>query len=180
MCPWQHGGLLASRVRTLINNPLRIVRGVVAPGMTVMDVGCGMGFFTIPVARLVGPSGHVIGVDVQPQMLDGLAAHAAKAGYGNITAHQCGPQSLEVGSWEGTVDAAIIFYMLHEAPDPARLVEEVHAALKPDGTVVFAEPVVHVNKRTFDGEADLFRHAGFQVADTPRIPISRAVVWRKV
>ena len=61
-------------------DPEKVVRPFVREGMTVLEPGPGMGFFTIELARLVGPSGRVVAVDIQPKMLDGLKRRAAKAG----------------------------------------------------------------------------------------------------
>ena len=66
--------------RRLLQNPNRILRPYIKPGWTVLDVGPGMGYFTIPMARLVGDTGKVIAADVQQKMLDGLDHRAFKAG----------------------------------------------------------------------------------------------------
>jgi len=172
--------MLTMAGRKLLNNPVRIVGPYLQPGMTAMDVGCGVGFFTIPMARLVGGAGRVIAVDLQPQMLAETQASTARAGCGNITAHQCDSRTLGVAQWAGMVDFALMFYMLHEAPDPQRLIGEVCATLKPGGRVLFAEPVFHVDGRAFIRSAALFTQAGLQVVRKPGIPISRAVVFQKL
>ena len=179
ICPWQHGAFLTSPVRKLSNDPIRITKDYATAGATVMDVGCGMGFFTVPMARLVGPSGLVIAVDVQEQMLAGMQKNAAKAGCSNITPHLCNSHSLEITQWDGTVDFAVVFHMLHEAPDPQGLIGEVFTALKPGGALLFAEPILHVGKQEFEQEATLFANAGFVETTRPHIGISRAIVWRK-
>jgi len=145
-----------------------------------MDIGCGMGFFTIPLSRMVGASGRVIAVDVQPEMLAGLTNNVAKTGCDNVTVHQCESTSLDIGQWAGAVDFAIVFYMFHEAPDQPGMASELFEALKPGGTVLFAEPVMHVNKPEFEEEAGIFAQVGFVEAGRPRIPISHTIVWRKV
>jgi hypothetical protein len=76
LCPWWIGYLLASPVRRIFNNPQKILAGHVKPGMTVLEPGPGMGFFTIELARMVGGRGRVIAVDIQPKMLDGLKRKA--------------------------------------------------------------------------------------------------------
>jgi len=178
-CPWQHGPRLTNWTRRVLNDPVRITKPYVEPGQTVMDVGCGMGFFTVPMSRMVGASGRVIAVDVQPEMLDGLRKNVAKSGCANVTVHQCGPTSLDIGQWTGAVGFANVFYMFHEAPDQSGMASEIFAALKPGGTVLFAEPVMHVNKPEFEEEAGMFAQAGFAEISRPRIPISHTIVWRK-
>ncbi len=63
VCPWWLGWLLASPVRKLFHDPARIVAPHVQEGMTVLEPGPGMGFFTLELARRVGPAGRVIAVD---------------------------------------------------------------------------------------------------------------------
>ena len=179
VCPWSHRWMLTVAGRKLLNNPGRIVGPWLQPGMTAMDVGCGVGYFTVPMARIVGDTGRVIAVDVQPEMLTAMQSNADKAGCGNIVAHQCDFETLGVGEWAGAVDFAILFYMLHEPTDPARLVGEVCDTIKPGGKVLFAEPLVHVDGPQFRRNTELFTQAGLHQISAPRIPISRAVVLQK-
>jgi len=74
VCPWWLGYLLASPIRRLLHNPTRILTPFVRPGMTVLEPGPGMGYFTLELARLVGTSGRVVAVDVQPKMIGGFGA----------------------------------------------------------------------------------------------------------
>ncbi len=65
VCPAELAGSLDNRMRRLLQNPLKILRPYVQEGMTALDVGCGPGFFTLPMAQLVGSSGRVIAADLQ-------------------------------------------------------------------------------------------------------------------
>ena len=69
VCPWWVGYLIASPLRKLGENPDTILAPLVEPGMTTVDIGCAMGFFSLPLARMVGGSGRVVCVDVQERML---------------------------------------------------------------------------------------------------------------
>jgi ubiquinone/menaquinone biosynthesis C-methylase UbiE len=80
VCPVRYAGLLTGWVRRLINRPKRILRPHVATGDTVVDLGCGPGFFTLPLAELVGPEGRVVAVDVQEGMLEIVRTRAEAAG----------------------------------------------------------------------------------------------------
>src|SRR5690349_7070283 len=80
VCPWWLGYLLASPIRRILHNPVQLLGGIIREGMTVLEPGPGMGYFTLEIARLAGKSGRVIAVDIQPRMLDGLRRRAAKAG----------------------------------------------------------------------------------------------------
>ena len=80
VCPWWLGYLLASPLRRIVNNPRTLLAPYVSLGMTVLEPDPGMGFYTLELASLVGPSGKVGAVDVQPKMIQGLKRRAAKAG----------------------------------------------------------------------------------------------------
>ena len=80
VCPWWVGYFLASPLRRLVHNPSTILRPFVSEGMTVFEPGPGMGYFTMELARLVGRSGRVVAIDVQPNMLAELRRRAGRAG----------------------------------------------------------------------------------------------------
>ena len=80
ICPPWIGYLLVNPLRKLLENPNKMLSPYVQPGMTVLEPGPGMGFFTLPLARMVGPAGRVIVLEVQRKMLDGLERRARKAG----------------------------------------------------------------------------------------------------
>lgn len=172
--------MLAGKVRRLLHNPGWMIKPYLSEGMTVMDIGCGMGFFTVPMANMVGAYGRVIAVDIQQEMLDGMVRHAGKEGVANrIEPHLCGADSLYIGKWSGAVDFILVFMMLHEVPDQERMIRELYSALKPGGRLLFAEPVVHVGKETYDGELSRMKAAGFRVQAASKIPICRSALLEK-
>jgi ubiquinone/menaquinone biosynthesis C-methylase UbiE len=172
--------MLAGPVRGLFHSPYRIIKPYLSEGMTVMDVGCGMGFFTVPMAKMVGRTGRVIAVDIQRQMLAGMVRYAGRETVADrIEPHLCGADSLRVERWNGTVDFVLVFMMLHEVSDQERMIREMHSALKPGGRLLFAEPVIHVGKKTYDGELSGMKAAGLRVATVPKIPICRAALLEK-
>ena len=77
ICPWWLCPTFDNPLRRLIQDPDRILAGLVQPGETALDIGCGMGYFSIPLARLIGPEGSVICVDLQEQMLAGVRRRGA-------------------------------------------------------------------------------------------------------
>lgn len=79
VCPWWLGYLLVSPLRKLLQNPEKVIEPYVHAGMTVVEIGPGMGFFTLEIAKKVGALGRVITIDIQPQMLERLAQRAEKA-----------------------------------------------------------------------------------------------------
>ena len=97
VCPWWGGYFIDNPIRRLFHNPEKIVSPYVKAGMTAMDVGCGMGFCSIAMAKIVGDSGQVIAIDVQQKMLDVLRQRAAKAGVaGRMLFHKCEQNRLGV------------------------------------------------------------------------------------
>ena len=178
VCPWWGGYFIDNPLRRLIHNPEKIVGPYVQPGMTVMDVGCGMGFCSIAMVKLVGNQGRVIAVDLQQKMLDVLWRRAEKAGVADrIQLHKCEQDRLGV---ETLVDFALAFMMVHEVPDQRRLLEEIYGCLKPGGKLLVAEPKIHVPGKAFGRTVALAGEAGFEVVEEPRVHGCRAVVLEKV
>ena len=141
VCPIWIGYLLLCPFRGFAHDPAKILGPHVREGMTVLDAGCAMGFFSLPLARMVGPSGKVLCVDIQKKMLSKLESRAVKAGLSDrVRPLLASEQSLGLQDWEGQVDFALAFAVLHEVPDPARTVGEIHAALKPGASLLVAEP----------------------------------------
>ena len=118
VCPWWLGYLLASPLRRLLQDPVEIVKPYAEEGMTVLDVGCGMGFFSLPLANLVGEKGRVVCIDLQEKMIKGLLTRAKKAGLTDrIDARVCSQSSLGVSDLAGKIDFALAFALVHEVPD---------------------------------------------------------------
>jgi 2-polyprenyl-3-methyl-5-hydroxy-6-metoxy-1,4-benzoquinol methylase len=175
VCPWWLGYLIDNPLRRWIHNPEKIIGPYVGPGMTVLDVGCGMGLFSIAAARLVGNQGRVIAVDLQQKMLDTLRRRAEKAGMAHrIEARRCEADHLGV---ETAADFALAFAMVHEVPDTKRLLAEIRACLKPSGRLLVAEPRLHVSADTFQRMLEIAAETGFQALEQPPVPRCRAVVF---
>jgi ubiquinone/menaquinone biosynthesis C-methylase UbiE len=177
VCPWWGGYFIDNPLRRLIHDPRKILGPYVMSGMTVMDVGCGMGLFSIAMADIVGDGGLVIAVDLQQEMLDVLRYRAQRAGVAyRIQFHKCERDSLSV---DIQADFALAFMMLHEVPDPRRLLGEIRACLKPRGKLLMAEPKIHVSAKTFAREVAIAEEVGLRPAAEPRVHGCRAVVLEK-
>jgi ubiquinone/menaquinone biosynthesis C-methylase UbiE len=162
VCPWYLGYFLASPIRRLFERPEALLAPFVRPGMVVLEPGCGMGYFTLPMARLVGPTGRVVCVDLQPQMLAALRRRARRAGLSDrIETTTCGPDDLGVSGWAGRVDLAVAIHMLHEVPDVDRLLRQLHEVLRPGGTLFIREPRGHVTDAAFEATITKAEAAGF-------------------
>jgi SAM-dependent methyltransferase len=141
ICPWWLGYLLASPVRRLMYDPAKVLAPYVREGMTVLEPGPGMGFFTLELARRVGPSGRVVAVDVQSRMVEGLKRRAARAGLlERVDARLAARDSMGVTDLAGTVDFALAFALVHELPAADPFFIEVAEALKPGACLLLAEP----------------------------------------
>lgn len=176
VCPPWIGWFLASPIRKLAQNPDRILGPHVEPGMTALDVGCAMGFFSLPLARLVGPEGRVVCVDIQEPMIRSLTRRATRAGLQDrIDARVCNGD-LGVDDLAGRVDFALAFAMVHEASDPAGLMRDLAAALAPGGRLLIAEPPGHVSAEHFEGSLRLAQEAGLGVVRRPTIARSHAAL----
>ena len=164
-------------LRRLLHKPEIIFKDYLAQGMTAVDIGCGMGYFSIGMAEIVGPGGHVISVDIQQQMLNVVLSRARKAGVADrIQLHKCGEDTLGLSV---QADFVLTFWMVHEVPDSKKLVEQIHALLRPTGRYLITEPCIHVGTSRFKEICDLVLRSGFHVIDQPRIAMSRACVFEK-
>ena len=144
VCPWWGGYFIDNPLRRLFHNPEKIVGPYVQPGMTVMDVGCGMGFCSLAMAKIVGNSGLVIAVDLQQKMLDVLRQRAEKAGVADrIQLHKCEQDRLGA---DAQADFALAFMTVHEVPDQRRLLGEIHACFNPPQKLVVRGVYQHVCK----------------------------------
>jgi SAM-dependent methyltransferase len=180
VCPWWVGYLLASPLRRIVQDPSRILPPHVQTGMKVLEPGPGMGFFTLELARLVGPEGRVIAVDVQPRMIAGLQRRARKAGLlDRIDARVVQPTSMALDDVEGTIDFVFAFAAVHEMPAPAQFFAEAAHALKPGAPLLLVEPAGHIGDAEFAEEVAAATQAGFSIANRPSLRGGHAAILRK-
>ncbi len=177
VCPWWLAYTFDNPVRRLFHKQDTIFTSYLEQGMTAIDIGCGMGYFSIGMAHIVGAGGRVISVDIQQQMLDVVMKRAGKAGVADrIQPHKCREDSLALSA---RADFVLTFWMVHEVPDIRRLMKEIHTLIKPKGKYLLAEPVIHVGAARFEEISALVLQAGFHVIDRPRIAMSRTCVFEK-
>jgi ubiquinone/menaquinone biosynthesis C-methylase UbiE len=148
--------------------------------MRVLEPGSGMGFFTLDLARLVGTSGRVIAVDVQPKMLDRLKRRAAKLGLlDRLESRVASAHSMGITDLRGSIDFTLAFAVVHEFPDAFRFFADVSAASKTGASLLLAEPTGHVKASEFDSELKAASETGFSLIDRPSIRGSQAALLRK-
>jgi len=145
--------------------------------MNVLDVGCGMGFFSLPAARLAGETGRVVCVDLQEKMIKGLIRRAEKAGLTDrIDARISRKNSLMINDIAGKIDFALAFALIHEVPDKDRLLLEIGNTLKQAGKLLIAEPKTHVSKTDFDKSVAIAQSVGFEVISDLKIRLSYVIL----
>jgi ubiquinone/menaquinone biosynthesis C-methylase UbiE len=181
VCPWWLGYFLLNPFRKRGQNPHAILSPYVREGMTVLEPGPGMGFFTPELAQLVGSSGSVVCVDVQPKMIDKLKQRLAKLGLnGRVDTRVASTDSMGLTDLHDTVEFILAFAVVHEVCDHSRFFAEVADASKPGARLLLAEPRGHVKDSTFDAELRAAAKAGFVVVDRPDIRRSHAALLKKV
>ena len=180
VCPPIVGYLLLNPLRKLLENPNEIVGPFVEPGMTVLEPGPGMGYYSLPLAQMVGPSGKVVVVDIQEKMLAKLGSRAAKAGLeARIETRLAKGASLGVDDLAGMVDFTAAIHVVHELPDQEVFFNEVYAALKPGGRLLMIEPPGHVKEKDFAKTILLALGAGFELDEKASLPRGRSAVLVK-
>jgi ubiquinone/menaquinone biosynthesis C-methylase UbiE len=177
VCPVEIAGSLDNRFRRWFQNPQKILRPYIREGMTVLDIGCGPGFFSIDMAKLVGQSGRVIAADLQEGMLRRLRDKIQGTDLEErILLHQC--QADKIGISE-PVDFALVFYMVHEVPHQEDFLKEIGARLKPKGRVLIVEPPFHVSRVAFEAMIQKAGAAGLALVERPKVLFSKTAVFKK-
>jgi ubiquinone/menaquinone biosynthesis C-methylase UbiE len=174
ICPVELSGTLDNRLRRWFQNPRKILNPYIEEGMTVLDLGCGPGFFSIDMAQMVGKSGRVIACDLQEGMLQKLRVKIQGTELeGRITVHKCDKNKLGLSE---NVDFVLLFYMVHEIPNQEAFFKEIAAILSPNGQVLIVEPPFHVSKAAFEETIRTARRAGLTPTHSPKIFLSKTVV----
>jgi len=180
VCPVWVGYLLASPVRKLFQNPEKMLAPYVEDGMKVLDIGCAMGFFSLPLAQMIGSNGKVICVDVQEKMIKSLEKRAQKAGLANrIETRVCHHKSLGLDDLKEKFDFAFASAVVHEVPDVHAFFSQVYETIKPAGTFFVVEPKGHVSEKDFGITVSIAEQNGFNVIDSPRVGRSHTVLLGK-
>lgn len=163
--------------RKLIHNPYKILHPYIKKGNTVLDIGPGIGYFTIPMARMVGAKGRVIAVDIQREMLSAIRKRAKRAGMlSRVSLHLASSDSLGV---KAKADFILAFWMVHEVPDKKLFFSQVYSLLKKSGSFLVAEPKMHVSKKEVEQIINYARKAGFSIDKSPDIFLSHSVLFFK-
>jgi ubiquinone/menaquinone biosynthesis C-methylase UbiE len=174
VCPVEYAGSLDNFFRRLVHKPRKILEPYISKGMTVLDLGCGPGYFTGELAKMVGEGGRVIAADLQQGMLEKVKKRISTADLENkVEIHIC--QSDRIGI-SGKVDFVLAFWMVHEVPDQQRMFEELKSLLNPGGRIWIIEPKIHVTEKVFNKMVTKLESAGLEVIESPKVSLSRSVL----
>lgn len=166
--------MLDNKFRKLFQNPQKILRPYIKEGMVVLDLGCGPGFFSIEIAKLLNQSGTVICADLQDGMLDSVRQKIKGSDNENLfLLHKCNGDAINVSL---SVDFVLAFYMIHEVPDQVRLFEELKSILTSQGQILIIEPKFHVSRESFNAMIDTLNAIGFEVIENPKVFFSRSIL----
>jgi ubiquinone/menaquinone biosynthesis C-methylase UbiE len=174
VCPWWFCYAFDNPVRKLFHDPYEMLSPYVKQGFTVIDIGPGMGYFTIPLLKLVGKDGTVIAVDIQEKMLAVLKRRAIKAGVdANLITQLSQPNDFGL---KEKADFILVFWMLHEVADKVKFLKDVKKLMKRTACVLIVEPRLHVTKAAFDRTIQMAEESGLKIRAYPAISLSRAIL----
>jgi ubiquinone/menaquinone biosynthesis C-methylase UbiE len=165
---------LNSRVRKILQNPRKILRKYIKPGMKVLDFGCGPGMFALAMVDL---GAEVIAADLQQEMLDMLKGNIVNTRYQKkIKIVKCDKENINI---EDKVDFILVFYVAHEVKNKDKMFAQLNKILKDGKKMYIAEPAFHVSKNDFEEELEIAEKQGFRIIKRPKMIVSRAAVLEK-
>lgn len=174
VCSVEKAGGLDNSLRRVLQNPRKILEPHIKKEMIVLDLGCGPGFFSVEIAKILTDFGKVIAADLQNGMLDRLSEKIKGTELEKrITLHKC--QNDCIGVTEN-FDFVLAFYMIHEVPDQEKMFRELKSILKPEGKIYIIEPKFHVRKKEFEDMMKKLMKLGFEIIERPKVFFSRTVL----
>lgn len=167
VCSVEHAGSLDNSLRRIFQNPRKILSPYLQEGLTVLEPGCGPGFFTLDIAKLVGENGKVIAADLQEGMLNIIKGKIEGSELEHrIVLHKC--EQDKIGVTE-KVDFVLLFYMVHEVADKKSFFTEISALLKTNGKLLIVEPPIHVSKAAFEDSLEIAKSCGLKIISRPKM-----------
>jgi ubiquinone/menaquinone biosynthesis C-methylase UbiE len=166
-CPYSWRWMLDNLPRRVVH-PLRsTVDGFhIDKGQTVLELGPGCGYFSVEVARRVGPEGRVVCVDIQPEMIEALRRRLLRKGVAN--ALPVVGDALGLPLADRSVDCAFLVTVLGEVPDRAKALVELRRVLRAGGILSITETLPDPDYQFPDVVCDLCRASGFQLLEHHR------------
>ena len=177
ICPTWGAIGLDNIFRKLVHNPQKILKPFIKEGMTVLDIGCGPGFFSLEMAKMLNGAGKVISADVQEGMLEKIRKKIKRTNFEKIIElHKSDFEKIGISE---KVDFALAFWMVHEVRNQEKFFEELTSILKPNGLIFIVEPKFHVSKTEFRKMIEKIKESGFTIVESPKVFFSRTIVLKK-
>jgi ubiquinone/menaquinone biosynthesis C-methylase UbiE len=175
VCPWWLCFTFDNPFRRIFHDPVEILSPYLHKDDKAIDIGPGMGYFTIPLAQMVGSTGRVTAIDIQPKMFSALMERAKKKGVAEIIkTHLASPESIGIHE---KADFILAFWMVHEVPDQRRFLSEIRDLMKPEGLFLMVEPVIHVSMKNFSCTIETANELGLLIKESPKIRMSRSALF---
>lgn len=171
--------IAAGPYRSKVQPPSMIIDALeVRPGMEIVELGCGSGYYTVEVAKAIQPAGLLFAVDIQQGMLDKLKVRMEAEGVENII-----PVLADAGGEipldDGIADAVFSVTVLPEIPDPPKALLQVKRLLKKDGVFVNAEFLLDPDFPRRGTVVKWARKAGFTLKHQVGNPLRHVLVFSK-
>ncbi|NWF88493.1 MAG: class I SAM-dependent methyltransferase [Ignavibacteriaceae bacterium] len=178
VCPVERANSLDNKFRKWLQNPKKILMPYIKEGMAVLDIGCGPGFFTIEIAKMVGEKGRVLAVDIQVGMLQKVSSKIKGTELEKrIKLIQSESDKINVTD---KVDFILAFWMVHEVPDKNSFFKELYIVLKETGQFLVVEPKhFHVSKKEFELTLKTAKENGFKIMQGPKLLLSQTALLKK-
>jgi ubiquinone/menaquinone biosynthesis C-methylase UbiE len=179
VCPVELAMGLDNKIRRWLQNPQKILKPYLEEGMTALDVGCGPGFFSIELAKIVGINGKVISADLQEGMLQKLGSKIkGTALESRIKLVKCDSNNINISE---IVDFILAFYMVHEVPDKNSFFKQLKEVLDEKGVFLLVEPkIFHVSQREFESTIEIAKKVGFKVHRGPELIFSWSAILKNI
>ncbi|MCX6234061.1 MAG: class I SAM-dependent methyltransferase [Bacteroidetes bacterium] len=175
VCPIWLSFSLDNFIRRCFHNPKNILKEYIRPGFIVADIGCGPGYFSIPLAQMVSEKGVVLAVDIQEKMLLKTKKNAEKNHVDHIIKLvKCQPDNLQVGE---KTDFLLTFWMVHEVQDIPHLFDQISKIMKPGSLYLLCEPKIHVNGESYQKMIAMAEKAGLKPLREIKIRLSRSMLF---
>jgi ubiquinone/menaquinone biosynthesis C-methylase UbiE len=178
VCPVELAGSLDSKIRRWFQNPQKVLTPYIKEGMSVLDIGCGPGFFSIEIAKIVGQKGKVFAADLQEGMLQKIKKKIAGTELEKIIRlHKTGEDKINLPE---KVDFIFAFYVIHEIPNKENLFKEFKNILSENGRILIVEPIGHVSGKAFEAMLIIAKNTRFETNRGGKVLLSRSAILTHV
>jgi ubiquinone/menaquinone biosynthesis C-methylase UbiE len=164
VCPVWIGYFMNTPLRRLQQDPQKILRSYLHPGMKILEIGPALGYFSLPIAEMIKPDGKVYCVDIQREMLEKLEKRAKRKHLAmQLEPILAFPGALNIDDLAGKIDFCLLANVVHEIPGQQSFFIEIAAAMKKNAKALFFEPGWHIGKAAWEQSIVYAEKAGFEI-----------------